>query len=152
MNIDATRARFLDRRRSLAAAGMSLLALLVLSLYVAIPGGGGISFAASYAKGSAKVIGAVTDDRGEVMRNATVTLAFTRNGRVIKRVTATIGTDGKFRVAAPRGATGVRVSAAKGDRKASKRYALRRGKTLRVGIKVPRRGGVLVNLLPAFPF
>lgn len=147
-----TSTRFLDSRRTALAAVMSLVAILLLAMYVAAPGNGNISFAAGYKAGGNLINGVVTDEDGSAISDASVKLTFTAAGKTLKSVTAKIGSDGRFTTRAPKGATGVKVDASKGSRKGSKRYALKRKKALKVQIKVPKRGGLFVNLIPAFPF
>lgn len=143
--------RFLDGRRSVFVGVLSALSVLVLVLYLALPGGSNVSFAAGYKAGSG-IEGVVQDEDGGSLADAKVTATFLRNGKVLKTVKATLRKDGTFRISAPKRATAVTVAAARGSRKGSKRFALRRGTTLKLTVTVPNRGGVLVNLLPAFPF
>lgn len=148
-----TSTRFLDGRRTVLAALLSVLAILVLAMYVAAPGNGNISFGAtSKASASTTVDGLVTNEDGGAVSDAKVQLTFTKAGKPIKTVAAKIAKDGRFTAKAPKGATGVKVAAAKGSRRGSRSYSLKRGRSLKVGVKIPKRGGLFVNLIPAFPF
>lgn len=144
---------FMDAPRRLVAAACTVLALLLLAAYVALPAGN-VTWAAQYhAVAAAKksvVAGSVTDGAGKAVRGAKATLVFrARGGRVIQRVTITPNRRGDFRVRTPRGAAKVALTIVHGRRKVTRSFGVSATRSLEITAALPPRGsGLLPGLFP----
>ena len=138
------------RRKSAAAAGLSVLAMLLLGAYILAPTPEPTLAAKHTRSSSTSLQGTINAARN--VKNFRVWISVRRDGDVIKRAMVPVARDGDFSKPLPRGADRLRIVIREGRGRNARAtrgtFPVLPGQALEVTATFPRSGALIPSLFP----